>query len=338
MKRGTVFVLLSFSLLATLMFGVTPQASAGIGSGSTYTPDAKYLPYTEVGPMSEGLASYFELGSEIDTYGFINSSGTVVIKAKYQAVGDFKEGFAAVMLDNKCGFINKTGVVKIPLKYEKAGNFGEGLVSVMISGKFGYIDTSGKLSIKAQYDQAGTFHDGLAPVQKNGKWGYINKTGKVIIPLSYESVYSFNDTYAAVKQSGKWGFIDKKGKSVIKPQYSEVRPFSEGLAAVKTNNLWGFIDTKGTIKIKPQYIDVHSNFSEGLAVVSKKAETASSYAGYIDKTGKEVLGFEIDEDGYENDGYMGTAFSNGLAVISDGGQGAFYIVKNPLKSQNNSKK
>jgi hypothetical protein len=71
--------------------------------------------------------------------------------------------------------------------------------------------------------------------------------------------------------------------------------------------------------------------SEGLAMVSRQGKDAV-IAGYIDKTGKEIMGFVVTGDGFEVDGYNGTPFSDGLAVVSDGGQGAFYFVKNPLTS------
>ena len=63
--------------------------------------------------------------------GFINRHGKVVIPYQYDDVIPFREGYAAVALNNKWGFINEQGVLVIPLRYDAALVFNEGLGLVM---------------------------------------------------------------------------------------------------------------------------------------------------------------------------------------------------------------
>jgi WG containing repeat len=99
----------------------------------------------------------------------------------------------------------------------------------------------------------------------------------------------------------------------------------------------GVLSITGKQMIKPQFVDVFSNFTEGLALVSKvvklkdeDGEYIIEAHGYIDKKGKNVIGFT-------NPDFGASPFSNGLAVVSDGGQYTYYIIANPLKSKGSSK-
>jgi len=138
-----------------------------------------------------------------------------------------------------------------------------------------------------------------------------------------------------VKQDGKWGYIDAKGTLVIAPQYDEAKPFSEGLAAVRVGKQWGYIDGAGATKINPQY-KFAGEFSGGLAFVmppgeekksskgggglvtltagssgrleskSKSEKDSAGAGGYIDPSGKMVIGPRFHES---------EKFSEGLALV-----------------------
>lgn len=321
---------LTILLAILLMLSITPAAYAGMGSGTAPPSDLKYLPYAEVGELSEGLASYFKLGTTADSYGFINTTGQVAIEAIYEDVKPFSEGLAAVKLNGKWGFIDKSGKEVIQPQYANAYTFSEGLAPVEKDGKVIYIDPTGKEVIQTAYKDVYIFHDGLAGVKENGKWGFIDKTGNLTIKPQYDDAYNFSEGVAAVEVNGKWGFIDTKGQFVIQPQYKHAHPLREGLAAVKTDDFWGFIDGTGRVVIKPQFPEVYTTFVEGLALVGKNVEILSAQGkefkyiqnGYIDKNGKEVLGFEDD--------FSGSTFDQGIAVAADGGQGSFYFIRNPL--------
>jgi hypothetical protein len=152
--------------------------------------------------------------------------------------------------------------------------------------------------------------------------------------LPYAEVGRFSEGLAQVVKNNKWGYVDRTGKEVISLQYQDANSFSEGMAPVQINGKWGFIDKTGKQMIKPQFVNIFSNFTEGLALVSQQVKLKDEYVvevvGYIDKKGKKVIGFK-DLD------FGGSPFSNGLAVVRDGGQYSFYIIANPLKSKRSSK-
>lgn len=203
--------------------------------------------------------------------------------------GDFCEDLARVKDSNdKYGFIDTTGKVVIPCQWKDAENFSGGLARVKDSNnRYGFIDTTGKMVIPCQWESAGPFCEGLAAIYGDSeKWGYIDKTGKVVIPCQWRSAGAFHEGLAIVLDANFWyGFIDTTGRIVIPCQWSIAEPFCEGLAKVMDANYnCGYIDKTGTLVIPCQWKSAQS-FSEGLAVV----KDANYNCGYVDKTGKVVI-------------------------------------------------
>lgn len=240
-------------------------------------------------PFSEGLASF---RSEA-RWGYMDTTGTVVIEPSYQFTRPFSEGFAAVQpspLENdprtsKYVMIDEQGRTIGSQLYDYGHLFSEGLAPVCIDEMWGFADTSGVLAIPARYYNALSFSEGLAPVLVTGKWGFIDHAGKLRIPAEYDQARSFSEGVAAVKQNERWFFIDKTGQPVSTQRYDDVTDYKDGLAGVKIapkfryrdkkgnitllgatedTGKWGFIDSSGEFVIDPafQYL---SPFTGGLA-------------------------------------------------------------------------
>ena len=86
------------------------------------------------------------------------------------------------------GYIDVTGKVVIPFGFERAGLFSGGLARVRKDGKWGYIDRTGKLVIPYRYNWARDFRDGVAEVWTQGKILFIDRTSKVVVDTNQEAV------------------------------------------------------------------------------------------------------------------------------------------------------
>ncbi len=175
-------------------------------------------------------------------WGFIDTTGRLVIGANYEEVGDFSEGLAAATYkvhfgeDDVWGYIDKTGKMVIEPRYSKAGPFSEGLALVYSGGirlfdpvvksfvKMGYIDQSGKWVFRSAYSNYfyDSFSEGLVPFHKGGgKWGYKDKTGKTVIDPHFDWAGNFSVGMAPVVLAGKCAHIDKSGAPVPDNQNSD---------------------------------------------------------------------------------------------------------------------
>lgn len=259
-------------------------------------------------------------------WGYINRSGEVVIKPRFDSAEPFAEGLALVRypprknpskpdeLMEGIGFIDKTGNVVIQLDnplHINGESFSEGLTqySTFTAEKgtvYGYIDTSGKIQIKARFRDASSFVDGLAAVCTEWqKCGFIDKAGEFVIEPKYRVTKPFSEglALAGLEEYDIVGFMNKSGEMVIEPQFlNSGTRFYEGLAVVNyPHGKSGYINHEGAIVI-PMQFEMAQPFSDGLAAVR-----VNSKWGYIDKTGKFVI-----EPQFRGAG----PFSEGLAAIS----------------------
>jgi WG repeat protein len=168
--------------------------------------------------------------------------------------------------------------------------------------------------------------EALFPVEDRGRGGFIDKTGRIAIPLCFDAVGDFSEGLARFERDQKWGYLDKTGTVVIEPRFLWAQEFSEGLARVQISGSqlgidakWGFIDKTGAVAIderKDPGFGGHSNigsdssesgFHDGLALVN-----ANGKKGYIDKTGKIVIGPQFT---------YAYPFSEGLAAATKSASG-----------------
>jgi len=242
--------------------------------------------FAEAYPFSDGLAQVRLVEEEGGKIGFINKNGDFAIEPRYDWCLDFTDGLAFVGIKGDTyGFIDTTGRMVIGQGFYSVTGFSEGLAAIPAdhNTKMGYIDKNGEWAIDPVYlcpnEGAVTlfeadFSDGLALVWINDDQGnrqvYIDKTGNVaIVPPERYYNNPFHDGLAIFERSGSLGYIDKSGDIVVEPQLRTANNFSEGLALVegpKTNHFYGFIDKSGKMVIEPQFVDAWS-FSEGLAPV-----------------------------------------------------------------------
>ena len=251
---------------------------------------------------------------EVDgQWGYMNASGTVTVRPRFDQADDYHEGLASVTLKTGVGFIDTTGAVVYADDDSSGaaclsiGQFSEGLAAkvVRIPGedpdtRVFYINRQGETAFTASFFGGRPFHGGLAPVQVNGmalmgtgapeQWGYIGKDGAFVLEPQYESAGDFSGGLACVAVGDRHGYIDKTGRWVIElPDGTVPRTdwsaFSAGLAAVWQGDKAGYIDRHGTMVIAPRFFDARP-FAEGLAAVRKGS---SGLWGYIDKKGTMVI-------------------------------------------------
>jgi hypothetical protein len=255
-------------------------------------------------------------------WGYIDSTGKIVIKPQFVWAEEFSEGLAAIENeDGKHGYIDERGQVVIQPIFDNWTDFSEGLAAVSINSEWGYIDKTGKWAIPRQFAVGRPFSNGLAlvAVPQNGKVSFppgpekqvfIDRTGKIVIDPKDDILNaSFSEEVGIVQFITDRGvnavLIDKTGKTILAVQDIETRGFSEGLVPAKKDGKWGYLDTRGQFVIEPQFKEAH-RFSEGLAAV-----LVGEKWGFIDHNGRVVIPprFYLGYDSQHQ------AFFEGLALV-----------------------
>lgn len=139
----------------------------------------------------------------------------------------------------------------------------------------------------------------------------IDKEGNIILDKLFDSARTFSEGLMAVTTSTRSGYINSKGEFVIEcdfvPIYQEFNPpsidypFKEGIAVPQIKRgIYKIIDKKGKELSGETELHSASFCSEGHILARK---TARGKFGYLDKTGKQVIPFVLDEANDFSDGF-----------------------------------
>ena len=200
------------------------------------------------GDFSSGIAPVYMTASGHTIY--IDKQGRQVMSCPFYARG-FHDGLAAAPAAGGYGYINTSGVMVIPAKFDEAWNFCAGRALVRENGRFGVIDKTGSYVLAAQYEDVciadaqyaqQIFCTGLAVIKKDGKWGAVNAAGALIVPAEWDALRAFAGGYAPAMKAGKWGLVDTLGKTVVPAAYEEVTSPVNGQVFLKKNGAYTLYD------------------------------------------------------------------------------------------------
>jgi hypothetical protein len=222
-------------------------------------------------------------------WGFVDTSGELVIQAKYKEVTDFYDGYALVSDNNGTFVLDKNGKeTKVNSKgdIKSIYHFSEGLAIIETEGNFGFVNTEGTITIEPKFLTVGYFSNGLAWARaKDNKIGFINTKGEWEIKPVFFAARPFDEKSgrARIKDASGWGYVNKKGE-ILKIKEAEVfDDFEDGLCALRVNNLWGYIDGDGKWVIEPKF-EAITPFENGFARIRKKGKW-----GVINQKGEWIL-------------------------------------------------
>jgi hypothetical protein len=221
-------------------------------------------------------------------YGYVDSSGKVVIPAEYSEATHFFGEVAFVKgQTEQYAAIDRSGQTQF--------RFPKGIIPLFLRDN---------MIASAMWAKPSSPHYGFQ------EYGACNLKGDVVIPHIYASVVGFDNGLAFVYpwDQDTGFYIRKDGSRAYVPQFAEGSPFAEGVAAVRadrqSDSAYHYIDRDGTVAWPDTYEDA-SEFHEGLAKVE-----VNGLDGYIDLKGRMVIEpqFQLAED-----------FSCGRALIYDAG-------------------
>lgn len=228
-------------------------------------------------------------------YGYIDSSGKLIIPIKFDTAEDFQEnGLAIVRIGNKAGIIDESGNYVVQPKYSYIDRFKEGRAIAAEEQKYKVIDENGK-ELFENDSYIGEFSNGRAPftvVEQDSLWkyGYINLQGEVVVPPQFLSAESFNKGKALVKLGDKrYAIIDLKGNVLNTFPYEFIGDMNEGMLFFKEklDGKFGLMDESGNVIVAPKYQTVE-RFRNGTAIVGE-GEDGIIKVGVIDKMGNYII-------------------------------------------------
>src|SRR5205814_7957191 len=100
-----------------------------------------------------------------------------VLPPVYDSAEDFSEGLAAARIKGRTGYIDESGSIIVKPAYDQGYPFSEGLAMVRNGDYWGYIDKTGQVVIPLRYRLAHDFHEEVAVVMMRNEEGHRDQLG-----------------------------------------------------------------------------------------------------------------------------------------------------------------
>jgi len=270
---------------------------------------------------------------EKDLWGYLDTTGKVVVPAQYAYALPFEGGIGRVnqggkllavdaVREGRWGAYLADGSQLITPAYRQVFTPSEDLIRVQEGSLFGYLNADGEVRLEPQYTQATDFSEGVAVVyQSSGNrtgWAFINNRGKVLSTPSFDlqpETLTGQLVVTRIRRGAAYayGAINAEGEEIVPAQQAEVRIISPSLIAFKpfptqTNQVtgWGLYHADGRRVAPPSYPTL-TTYGNGLVGLVRNGRTA-----FYDDTGRlrilpqrHMRGFSNGWAAYENGGKWG---------------------------------
>lgn len=267
-------------------FPIPTCAFAGGLCGAVRRDGSTAVPprYDWVGAFADGRAAV-RIGG---LYGFVDDEGREIVHPQYRIVDDYKFGFAQVDVDGKSGLIDRDGNMVIEPRY--------GFVEAIAPDRFRVSQKRHLGGPRGGEDFSGrrtslTLTRASVSVElpdMRGPFSVIDRTGQIIEAGDRPS-FAFDvgepSSLRVTRVDGRWGVARADGSWLVEPTFERIDALSDGLALVKSNGKVGFIDRAGQIVIAPSF-DRAWSFTPG---VGRTAAERDGTVGLIDRTGAWVV-------------------------------------------------
>ncbi|HEB7544385.1 TPA: WG repeat-containing protein, partial [Campylobacter coli] len=153
----------------------------------------------------------------------------------------FKEGFAAIKLNEKWGYIDKKGKMHVKPEFDFVSGFINGFSEVKLNDKWGLIDTKGEFFLKPEFDNVKQLGNAIL-TKKDGKYGIASFNGKFLEPQFDYIQKSYNQKIFLVEKDSKIGLVSKEAQIIVEPKFDKASYQQNGILQVAIGKKLGLFD------------------------------------------------------------------------------------------------
>jgi hypothetical protein len=172
------------------------------------------------GEPSKGYEDDYDYQPANGKYGFIDTTGTIIIPLEYEDAIPMNNNLTIVKKDGLYGIIDNSNKKILAFTYDKIfpaeESNGETMLKTMKDEKFGCINESAELVLKPEYDNIDLSYTnmGLIIVTNEEKQGIVNTKGDIILKIKYDYISIHNENMFNVSIDDDSYMIDSNGKKI----------------------------------------------------------------------------------------------------------------------------
>ncbi|MGL1886455.1 MAG: WG repeat-containing protein [Reichenbachiella sp.] len=198
----------------------------GTNNGIALYKDAKLMfiyDCDEIGYIND---SFFSVKSG-NQYGAVDVNGRLVMRVRYNAIGEAVDGVADVLYQSEFGGYNFTDKILLRLEYDRRIKaYSEGLYLVSKKDQYGLINSENQLLVEPDFDQIKYWSDTTFLGEKSGEWrvyGINNSKPATLSFDGFEYVINTPDEVAIEVRIGtKYGIYHGQKGFVVPPEFNDV--------------------------------------------------------------------------------------------------------------------
>ena len=209
-------------------------------------------------------------------YGAVDHYGQKIFDARFDQLGEFKNGYAYYAENGHYGFVSSQGLIS-KAEFEWISDFGKNNLAVFkLQNKYGLVNSNGNKHLVAEYDQILKLNEQFYLLIKNNFYGFYQASGCFISALEYD--YAKEKPIDFYYKQGYFRLLKNKGQAIMDENgvirvnfkvYEDIGFVSNGLFRVMKKKKLGFVDRKLQNAI-PLIYDWASDFEDSVAIVKIK--------------------------------------------------------------------
>jgi hypothetical protein len=201
-----------------------------------------------------------------------------------------KQSLVPVKENKLWGFIDSTGQMLISPKYDLVDEFDTlGYCVVEVNEKVGIIDLSGNFLIPAEFDLVKVIDRGIFMVKQQGNWEIRNNTNKVLINNVGGNILTLGFGYFSFEKVSGFGFGHIERGLISEAKYSSIKLCSDtNYIEFGQNSKKGLLRTDGSLLLE-------ANFDDFLFFKKALAAKKDKHFALFDLEGKAFCGHDYEK-------------------------------------------
>ncbi len=192
--------------------------------------------------------------SDNNKFGLKNTSGEIVVKAKYKKLVKLGEKAFIMQDGSHFGIISNDGKIIEPAKYTQAERVLGKYVKFKKGEKYGIFDEMGFEILPVEYSSIDLLYGGMFVTCKNYKYGVTDLNGQVILDNIFDDIYMEGFEKLTLVYGGKIYQVERKGRTPfdmtgVHENIDYIASTEEGLNPITATGYYGVTLTDYVLKL-----------------------------------------------------------------------------------------
>lgn len=190
-----------------------------------------------------------------------NQEGKLLLQGRYTEILAPDDRLLLLKSAKGTAVADSSGNILLKPRYDAIGNYQNGYFATLKGSRFGLYNPFKNINVAPQYKVTlRPYNDSLLIANKNGQWGLVNAENKGVLNFAWNELQYWSDSVALAKKDGSWQLVNIYRNETVHGPFKDVRFVKKGptenLAVVYTSNGYGlYSSTKGEL-VSPAYNDL----------------------------------------------------------------------------------